>query len=370
LRRLAAAAADCSTRAAFCCVVWSIWVMASPTWATPALCSLLAALISPTMSVTRRIAETTSVMVVPARSTRLVPCSTRSTLAPIRPLISLAASALRWARLRTSEATTAKPRPCSPARAASTAAFSARMLVWKAMPSITPMMSAILRELSLMPFMVSTTSATTSPPWVATLEALSASWLAARAVGVLAHGAAQLLHRGAVCSRAEAWCSVRADRSWLPWAISALAVATPSAFCRTSATRAARRPCIAERAQQLAGLVGRARRDLQRQVAVGDGRGRIDRLAHRARDGARGRPGQEGAQRHGQRGGRQQQGLAGAGQGSIALLALGELAGHALAQAVELGQVSVGHGWSWPSIMLLMSSPICCSLASSTRLLR
>jgi hypothetical protein len=36
-----------------------------------------------------------------------------------------------------------KAAPCSPARAASTAAFSARMLVWKAMPSITPMMSAI-----------------------------------------------------------------------------------------------------------------------------------------------------------------------------------------------------------------------------------
>jgi len=43
------------------------------------------------------------------------------------------------------------------------------------MPSITPMMSEILRELSLMPFMVSTTSATTSPPWVATVEAFIAS---------------------------------------------------------------------------------------------------------------------------------------------------------------------------------------------------
>ena len=61
-------------------------------------------------------------------------------------LISLAASALRCARLRTSAATTAKPRPCSPARAASTAAFSARMLVWNAMPSMTPMMSAIFLE--------------------------------------------------------------------------------------------------------------------------------------------------------------------------------------------------------------------------------
>ena len=43
--------------------------------------------------------------------------------------VSLAAWALRWARFRTSSATTAKPRPASPARAASTAAFNARMFV-------------------------------------------------------------------------------------------------------------------------------------------------------------------------------------------------------------------------------------------------
>jgi hypothetical protein len=43
------------------------------------------------------------------------------------------------------------------ARAASTAALSAKMWVWKAMPSITPMMSEILREASLMPRRVSTT---------------------------------------------------------------------------------------------------------------------------------------------------------------------------------------------------------------------
>ena len=49
--------------------------------------------------------------------------------AKISPLISFAAPALREARLRTSEATTAKPRPCSPARAASTAAFNANRLV-------------------------------------------------------------------------------------------------------------------------------------------------------------------------------------------------------------------------------------------------
>jgi hypothetical protein len=106
--------------------------------------------------------------VAPAWSTSLVPASTLSTESPISSLISLAAAAERCARLRTSEATTAKPRPCSPARAASTAAFSARMLVWKAMPSMTPMMSTILREDSLIAPMVVMTSPTTAPPSTAT----------------------------------------------------------------------------------------------------------------------------------------------------------------------------------------------------------
>src|SRR5436305_6633032 len=50
--------------------------------------------------------------------------------------MSLAACEERCARLRTSEATTAKPRPCSPARAASTAALSASRLVWNAISSM------------------------------------------------------------------------------------------------------------------------------------------------------------------------------------------------------------------------------------------
>ena len=56
------------------------------------------------------------------------------------PAVSLAAWAERCARLRTSSATTAKPMPASPARAASTAALSARMLVWNAISSIVLMM--------------------------------------------------------------------------------------------------------------------------------------------------------------------------------------------------------------------------------------
>jgi hypothetical protein len=73
-------------------------------------------------------------IVVPAWPTSAEPLRTRSTESTISARISFAAVALRCASERTSPATTAKPRPCSPARAASTAAFSARMLVWNAMP--------------------------------------------------------------------------------------------------------------------------------------------------------------------------------------------------------------------------------------------
>jgi hypothetical protein len=52
-------------------------------------------------------------------------------------VVSFAALALLAARLRTSSATTAKPLPCCPARAASTASFSAKIFVWKAISSIT-----------------------------------------------------------------------------------------------------------------------------------------------------------------------------------------------------------------------------------------
>ncbi len=43
------------------------------------------------------------------------------------------------------------------------------------MPSITPMMSAIFLEPSLIPFIMPTTWLTTSPPSAATLEAPTAS---------------------------------------------------------------------------------------------------------------------------------------------------------------------------------------------------
>ena len=174
----AAAAADSSTSEAFCWVTRSISATARPTWSIPRLCSSEAEAISPMISVTRVTAFTISPMVSPALSTSVEPTSTRPTESSIRLLISRAAWALRWARLRTSPATTAKPRPCSPARAASTAAFSARMLVWKAIPSITLIMSAIFCELPAISRMVCTTLSTTLPPFCAVSDALSARWLA------------------------------------------------------------------------------------------------------------------------------------------------------------------------------------------------
>src|SRR5471032_3413440 len=74
--------------------------------------------ISCMMMVTCLAEPTTCSMVAPALRALTMPALTLPTEASISCLMSLAALALRWARLRTSPATTEKPRPCSPARAA------------------------------------------------------------------------------------------------------------------------------------------------------------------------------------------------------------------------------------------------------------
>ena len=68
----------------------------------------------------------------------------------IREEVLWEALAVLAASRRTSSATTAKPLPASPARAASTAAFSARMLVWKAMSSMFLMMPRMAADWVLM----------------------------------------------------------------------------------------------------------------------------------------------------------------------------------------------------------------------------
>ena len=109
------------------------------------------------------------------------------------------------------------------------------------MPSITPVMSAMRRELSEIALMVCTTPSTTSPPRNATAEACStrrSAWLA-----LLAFCCTVLVSSSidaAVSSSEEACSSVRWDRSELPCAICEDAEAMLSQPSRTSRTMRAR----------------------------------------------------------------------------------------------------------------------------------
>ncbi len=157
----------------------------------------------------------------PVSPTNFTPSPTCWLLAVISALISLAAAAERWARARTSLATTAKPRPASPARAASTPAFRASRLVWNAISSITPMIWPIwLDEVSIAAIAV-TACFTIAPECSASMRAWRTTSLACPAppavrvtVAVISSNAA------AVCSRLAACCSVRRDRSSAAWVIS------------------------------------------------------------------------------------------------------------------------------------------------------
>ncbi len=78
------------------------------------------------------------------------------------------------ARFLTSEATTAKPRPCSPALAASMAAFNARRLVWSAIEVITSTILLILLDLIPSP----STAAADSPSLAFTTSSFARASLA------------------------------------------------------------------------------------------------------------------------------------------------------------------------------------------------
>src|SRR5882757_2471086 len=145
----------------------------------------------------------------------------------MRSLMSFAACDERCARLRTSDATTAKPRPASPARAASTAALSASRLVCRAISSITLMMSEILREDSSIRAIALTALATTWPPRSATSRVPLADWLACWAFSAFFFTVTEMCSIEAVVSARLAPCSsVRCERSVVLVEISAAALAT------------------------------------------------------------------------------------------------------------------------------------------------
>ena len=94
-------------------------------------------------------------------------------IAATRAVTSSVARAVSWARSLTSPATTAKPLPASPARAASIVAFRASRFVCSAMPAISRTTSAILvvetRSSSITPVAVSVRPTPSRP-------ARAASW--------------------------------------------------------------------------------------------------------------------------------------------------------------------------------------------------
>jgi hypothetical protein len=103
-------------------MTWSSCCRALLICSAPAFCSLEAAEISCTSSAVRWMSGTSLVSICPA-------WSATDTVEEDSSLISAAAVPLRSASFLTSAATTAKPLPCSPARAASMAAFRARRFV-------------------------------------------------------------------------------------------------------------------------------------------------------------------------------------------------------------------------------------------------
>jgi len=157
----------------------------------------------------------------------------------MRAPISLVSALVRSASLRTSAATTVKPLPCSPARAASMAAFRAKRLVCAAMSSIastiTPISrlrwpsactrSTLERTVARTPAIPSIVRATAVSPSLAVVAARSAAWTCAAAPAATCVTAAESV---VMCPRASA-----ALRLWsaAPRATSSIALATCVLAC-------------------------------------------------------------------------------------------------------------------------------------------
>jgi hypothetical protein len=145
------------------------------------------------------------------------------------------------------------------------------MLVWKAMLSITPMMSRMRSDDDWMPCMVSTTRPMTSPPCTAAAALLTGhpGGLLGMAGGVAARWPPPAsIDDADACSRADV-CSVRCDRSCAPAAICVLALTRLSALAHLADDGAQRVLHGAQFVHQAGRLVAAPGRGRGGQVAAG-----------------------------------------------------------------------------------------------------
>ena len=111
-------------------------------------CSAVAPVIESTAPVTSCAMTMTSRKRLAVCAAICVPFSTAAIESCTRVAVLLTDSPLLLASARTSSATTAKPFPAAPARAASTAALRARIFVWKEISSIVLVIFPMPAELS------------------------------------------------------------------------------------------------------------------------------------------------------------------------------------------------------------------------------
>lgn len=256
---------------AFACVTPSICVTAVFTCSIPVDCSRDDAAISPTMSVTRFTDVTISPSVSPDWLTSFEPASTFATESLISVLISFADDAERCARSRTSAATTAKPRPCSPARRFDRGVEGQQVGLERDLVHRRDDVRDLAGDDVLISSIAPTAVFTTWPPFSATSRAPCASCAACAALSAFCFTAE-------VISSSEAAVSSRLDAcSCAPLEISSVA-ADSCLECRHGRRRGVHflerrthgRDGRVERRAQLADLILRFECHGLREVATGD----------------------------------------------------------------------------------------------------